>query len=196
MIQGIASAFVYVVLGLFVGALMQYLYTRNKKRISEREQRNGELDKLECPECDPEACMEEWKVTVNTQMHFNDLIIKFRSIVLSVFIAGIGLIFNAYKSREIVEGELIVMVAMALVFWLACFLLDYGYYHQLLIGAVRHAQKFDDNEHFRKAGHFGLTKRIALNVGVVQTKVVLWCFYMLPIVAVVALVLLKNLGKI
>jgi hypothetical protein len=34
--------------------------------------------------------LQEWEVIINTQMHFNDLILRFRSIILSVFVALIG----------------------------------------------------------------------------------------------------------
>ncbi len=196
MLEDIVQAFVYVFAGGFFGALAQDFVKGYRRRRAERERISQELDEIDCPECDPESCLEEWKTTITTQMHFNDLIIKFRSIVLSVFIAGLGLIFNAYKNKEIFGLELMVLVSMALVFWIACFILDYFYYHQLLLGAVRHAKKFDDNEHFRKVGMYGLTKRVGLAVGLFQSKLVIWCFYLLPTMAVVGVVLLKQLGKI
>jgi hypothetical protein len=139
---------------------------------------------------------DEWRTTIQMQMKFNDLIIRFRAIVLSVFVISVGVLFYGHCMDEVSGTDLIVMLAMLLVFWIACLLLDFGYYHQLLLGAVRHAKKFDENKYFRDKGLFGLTERINMEIGLLRTKVIMWLFYLLPASIVFVLVLLKKTGVI
>ena len=58
------------------------------------ENKNNDYNHIEYKECDLELLKEEWKVTIQTQMHFNDLIMKYRSIILSVFITSLGVIYG------------------------------------------------------------------------------------------------------
>lgn len=91
---------------------------------------------------------DEWKTTIETQMHFNDLIIKFRSVVLSVFLTGLGVVYG-FSDKLGENNNLYFILVLAFVFWICCFVLDYFYYQKLLLGAVKHADKFDDNEYFQ-----------------------------------------------
>jgi hypothetical protein len=133
---------------------------------------------------------EEWRTTIETQMKFNDLIIRFRGIVLAVFVLSVGFLFHIYSQAEITGQDLIIMLGMVLVFWVACLILDFGYYHQLLLGAVRHAKKFDENKYLRDKGLFGLTEKINMEIGLLRTKVIMWTFYLLPACIVLMLVIL------
>ncbi len=139
-----------------------------------------------------ELVMEEWKITIQTQMHFNDLIIKFRSIVISVYVTGMGLIYgfsDILKANEYLQ----VAVSLAMVFWVSCFLLDYFYYQQLLLGAVSHSHKFDDNKLFQEKGLFGLTREISNGVAKWRTKIFIWLFYLLPMLVVLYFMFLNFL---
>ena len=71
-----------------------------------------------------EHLKDEWKTTIETQMHFNDLIIKFRSVVLSVFLTGLGVVFGLSKKMGS-NDNLYFILTIAFVFWICCFLLDY-----------------------------------------------------------------------
>ena len=113
-------------------------------------------------------------------MHFNDLIIKFRSIVLSVFFTGLAVIYG-YSDKLTDKDKLSFILTLAFVFWICCFLLHYFYYQKLLLGAVKHAEKFDENEFFKKRGLFGLTKRISFEISSFLTKSLIWMFYILPL---------------
>ena len=173
---------------LLVGAVVQGFYTewktRQKKKTSDEiaENRN-----IECEECDMEHLKDEWKTTIDTQMHFNDLIIKFRSVVLSVFLTGLGVVFGLSKKMGS-NDNLYFILTIAFVFWICCFLLDYFYYQKLLLGAVKHAEKFDENEFFQKKGLFGLTKSISFEISGLLSKSLIWIFYILPLVVLGILV--------
>ena len=175
-----------------IGALIQSYFSawgaKRKKEELEIEQ-DGEI---ECEECDLEYLKEEWKTTIATQMHFNDLIIKFRSVVLSVFITGLGLAYG-FSEKLNYSGDLYFVLILAFTFWICCFLLDYFYYQKLLIGAVKHAKKFDNNNFFRKKGLFGLTKRISFEIPHLMSKFLIWTFYILPLIILGILAYLKLL---
>lgn len=134
----------------------------------------------------------EWRTTIQMQMKFNDLIIRFRAIVLSVFMLSVGALFHSYSTGSIVGIDLTIMLGMLLIFWLACFILDYGYYHQLLLGAVRHARKFDENQFFRSKGLFGLTEQINMEISLLRSKVIMWLFYLFPMIILFTLMVLKE----
>ncbi|KAA3609235.1 MAG: hypothetical protein DWQ05_22335 [Calditrichaeota bacterium] len=44
-----------------------------------------------------EFVMDEWKTTVSVKMHFNDMIIKFRTMIFSIFLALSGIILAYIK---------------------------------------------------------------------------------------------------
>lgn len=174
---------------LLVGALTQGFYTewKNKRKKEDEIEENS---KIECEECDMEYLKEEWKTTIETQMHFNDLIIKFRSVVLSVFITGLGVVYG-FSDKLSINDNLYFVLILAFVFWICCFILDYFYYQKLLLGAVKHAKKFDENEFFKKKGLFGLTKRISYEISGFLTKTLIWLFYLIPLIVLAILAFIK-----
>jgi|AntDeeMinimDraft_4_1070355.scaffolds.fasta_scaffold04284_2 hypothetical protein len=175
---------------LLIGALLQSFYTAWKTKKDKKGLEIEQGGEIECEECDMEYLKEEWKTTIEIQMHFNDLIIRFRSIVLSVFLTGLGVVYG-FSEKFGTDKNLLFVLILALVFWVCCFLLDNFYYQKLLIGAVKHAKKFDDNKFFRKKGLFGLTKRISLEVSDFRSKLLIWTFYLLPMIILGILVYLK-----
>ena len=50
--------------------------------------------------------LKEWEVIINTQMHFNDLILRFRSTILTVIATLTGAIFAIYKTTDIEIGNI------------------------------------------------------------------------------------------
>ncbi len=162
-----------------------------KKDDSEVENTNQHID---CAECDLDYFMEEWKVTIQTQMHFNDLIIKFRSIVLSVVIGISTISIAMYKNFGFTEEILIIILIGVFFFWICCFLLDYGYYHQLLMGSVKHAEKFDNNDFFKERGLLGLTNRISLQVKHYKSNALIIGIYFVPMILLLIVIIWKFDG--
>lgn len=112
---------------LLIGALLQSFYTTWKTKKAKKELEIEQDCEIECEECDMEYLKEEWKTTIETQMHFNDLIIKFRSVVLSVFLTGLGVVYG-FSEKLKTDKNLDFVLIIAFVFWICCFLLDYFYY--------------------------------------------------------------------
>jgi hypothetical protein len=184
--------FIYLLTGFTLGVIVQTAITWSHMRrkqpapVQQGDPGHAELQLL----------ANEWRTTIQMQMKFNDLIIRFRAIVLSVLMLSLLLLVRAYFTGAIVGVDMHIMLAMLFVFWLACFILDYGYYHQLLLGAVRHARKFDDNAFFRSKGLFGLTEQINLEIGLLRSKVVMWLFYLLPMCIISSLFYLMEMRVI
>lgn len=130
----------------------------------------------------------EWKTIIETQMHFNDLIIRFRSILLTAFVTlfGASLALNKY---DIIGPGLFGFVALiVLVLWLTAFVMDNFYYHQLLLGSVAQAMKFDDSDWGRRLGLFGMTTCIGKAVGPLASKIIVYFFYLVPAFTLIALI--------
>jgi hypothetical protein len=71
-------------------------------------------------------------------MHFNDLLIKLRMQALAV-VAALSTIVSVFTrtSTNDVTWEIAAFVFAGLIcFWVAMWILDFGYYNRLLIGAV------------------------------------------------------------
>ncbi len=87
--------------------------------------------------------MKEWQTGIETQIHFNELIIRNRTLVITIgtaFIAGIG---AAIKFQ--IDGTITVIASVAvLIFFGITFLIDYFYYFRLLKGAVKFTSELDE----------------------------------------------------
>ena len=100
--------------------------------------------------------VEEWKIVIQTQMHFNDLIMKVRTATLSVVLAvfgAAGYSFVAENVSPLSFGELgifhpaVFIIGSGIAILLAVFLIDYGYYYKMLLGAVKRGYQFDEEFH-------------------------------------------------
>jgi hypothetical protein len=88
--------------------------------------------------------LETWKVTVDVQKHFNDLEMKIRNFALTLITAAIaaaGLIFKEDVRVQIYGVDF--PLASAIIFgaipiWIGFYLMDRYWYHNFLIGAVKH----------------------------------------------------------
>jgi hypothetical protein len=131
----------------------------------------------------------EWKVIIETQMHFNDLIIRFRSIVLTAFITLVGASVALQKTERIDERQLHTLFCILFVLWGTAFVVDFFYYHQLLLGSVAQAMKFDQSELGKRLGLFGLTTCISAIVHPPASKIIVGLFYGIPTIALVVLLM-------
>lgn len=134
--------------------------------------------------------LEEWKIIIQTQMHFNDLIIRFRSLILTAFITLIGATLALQKTERIEGNQVIEFLFLVLILWGTAFVLDFFYYHRLLLGSVAQALKFDNSDLAKRLGLFGLTTCISNVVHPPASKVMVILFYGLPALAVGSLMVL------
>ncbi|MFI5201134.1 MAG: hypothetical protein ACHQNE_01945 [Candidatus Kapaibacterium sp.] len=140
------------------------------------------------------AYIEEWKQTIATQMHFNDLIIRFRTIVLTAFSTIIGALaviattFSSVPSAGHTAPSFSGVYWILFSLWGVAYMVDACYYHRLLIGSVAHAMKFDKNAKLRSAGLFGLTSRIGEEVRPGWSYFLIFIFYAAPAAAAVLVI--------
>ena len=126
--------------------------------------------------------LREWEVIIKTQMHFNDLIIRFRGLTLAAFVALVGASIAAQKAMDLEKSEFLLILIIIGILWITAFILDFGYYHRLLLGSVAQALKFDNSEIFKELGLFGLTTCISEHVHPPTSKILVFIYYVLPLV--------------
>ena len=61
--------------------------------------------------------LKEWQVVIQTQMHFNDLIVRFRSVALTSFVALTGAVITISHAQGMEGKPLTALRFMPLVFW-------------------------------------------------------------------------------
>jgi hypothetical protein len=157
-----------------------------------------------------------WEVALNTQMHFNELLIRSRTTVVTVAMAVIGATSIALRETNITfqvcSGKVhigIIILCIGIVFLLAQFIIDYFYYFKLLLGAVKFTTKLD--EKYKDKNLFGLTTCINDSISQKRAAGILVAYYLIPILLGLILIVLmlfcmgnaqearpaiENLGKI
>jgi hypothetical protein len=133
--------------------------------------------------------LREWQVVIQTQMHFNDLIIRFRSVALTSFVALAGAAVTVSNAFELDGAALGVVMVLPFIFWIAALAIDLFYYHELLLGAVAEAAKFDEAAWLSERGFFGLTKCIRNHATPRSARIMVLLFYFVPLAAGTLLVL-------
>lgn len=131
--------------------------------------------------------MTEWKVIIETQMHFNDLIIRFRTLTLTTFAALVGAAITIGKAAALSQLELGILLWLPCMFWISAWVIDFFYYHRLLVGAVAEAAKFDEAPWFAQRGLFGMTACIRTHAPPARSRVLLLVYYVLPLLVLVGL---------
>jgi hypothetical protein len=142
---------------------------------------------------DQVASVQRWRTVIDTQMHFNDMLMRTRaagvSIVIAVFgAAAIG--FAQYPNRLItmVPGATIHIAAIVIIFGLmliaTLFVLDYFYFYRMLIAVVRHGEELEaESRKPTSPIEFNLTCCISDCISQRRASVVLLAFYGIPFVS-------------
>ncbi|MGO8843399.1 MAG: hypothetical protein ACLQF1_20425 [Methyloceanibacter sp.] len=146
------------------------------------------------------APIDEWKTVIDAQMHFNDMLMRTRSIGSSVVLAAYGAaavsVAQYPNDRLPLLGYCIhvgvVVMFFALLLLLSIFLLDYLYYYQLLIGAVERGEAIEEG----LPAAARLTTKLSRRVSRRRARNVIWTFYGIPAVAGVTFLMymLSGLG--
>lgn len=140
-----------------------------------------------------ELIQKEWNSVLQLQMHFNDLGLRFRAMTLTAFGAFVGAAVAIGQLAGLSDQDRQIVLLLPIAFWVAAGVLDLGYYHRLLLGAVAQAAKFDNHATLRQLGLFGLTSAVggAVRPFTVATLVIL--YYLVPLVSVGSLVAWRML---
>lgn len=136
----------------------------------------------------------QWVAALETQMHFNDMIMKMRTLaftVVSSIFGAAAIVFGQYPNRVVtdplpwISGDVHIaaLVAFAGIALLAAFyLLDYFYYFRLLIGSVQGTYQFDSKYAnvvtLSGATVYGMSTQISAAIGPRDfSNVILFGFY-------------------
>ena len=140
--------------------------------------------------------IKEWEVVIQTQMHFNGLLMKIRtatmSVVLSIFgAAGYSiLVIDTSSSTSNFMGWIFhpssLIIGAGITLSVSMFIIDFNYYYKMLIGAVKKGFEFDkefkelEKTYGRK--YFGMSSVITSEIGKPgrSARFVL-IFYLIPI---------------
>jgi hypothetical protein len=131
-----------------------------------------------------ELYIKEWEVIIKSQMHFNDLIIRFRSFTLTGFIAFIGATVAVQKITPLKIDDFLLIISIIITLWITAFIIDFFYYHRLLLGAVSQAMKFDNSQKLKEYGFFGLSSCISDYVHPPASKLLVIIYYLFPLLMI------------
>jgi len=151
--------------------------------------------------------LEEWKTVIQTQMHFNDMLMKMRTAAISVVVAIFGataVIIGQFPdryleifSRQVHVSAIVILFGLAL--WVGIFIIDYMYYYKMLLGAVQRGYEFDkafsNTKLYKDLCLFGLSTKIRDAIGKPgASKCYIFIFYGVVLVIAVAYLLLVILS--
>jgi hypothetical protein len=135
-----------------------------------------------------ELILKEWKIVIETQMHFNDMIMRMRTTGVSIVLAVFGAAAYSLQYSKLylsISGYsfhvAILIIAFGLGMLLGVFGLDYFYYYRMLLGAVKRGYEIDQAYKDRKVDGvkiFGMTTMIRDEIGKPgRSKHFVWLFY-------------------
>lgn len=132
--------------------------------------------------------LEEWKIVIQTQMHFNELLMKMRTTAVSIVLAMSGAAAYSLQYDQLYlticnysfHASVLVM-GFGLGMLAGVFGLDYFYYYRMLLGAVERGYDIDKAYKERKVDGceiFGMTTKISDAIGEKgKSKQLIWWFY-------------------
>lgn len=183
------------ILAFFLGVMARhYVFTRDAK--AEVQPVNiipRKLPKIGKNERDIiDLYQKEWSRIIETQSHFNDLTLRFRTIVLTAFLTLSGVIIAVSTKLKIGSAPLKWLIILPMVFWVVAFVLDFFYYQKLLIAAVAQAKKFDNHNRLKELGLFGMTTCISNAITESASRTLLFFYYAVPLVIATIMALLYG----
>ena len=97
-----------------------------------------------------EISIKIWEKVIDVQMHFNDLCLRVRNFAVSILgvLLGAAAISYRFGGHASIFGisfhTSVIFILLSMIIWLAFFLMDRYWYHELLKGSVHHGQKIED----------------------------------------------------
>jgi hypothetical protein len=130
----------------------------------------------------------EWKVVIETQMHFNEMLMQMRTAGVSIVLAVFGAaayslqydkLFLTLSGFQFHVSILIIVFGLGMLVGVFC--LDYFYYYKMLLGAVKRGYEIDDafkNKPVDGYKVFGMSTMIRDSIGEPsRSKYFVWLFY-------------------
>jgi len=136
--------------------------------------------------------LQEWQTVIRTQMHFNEIIMRARAIMMSAIIAVWGAAAYTLQFTTLIlrVGRMSFHAAAPLILigigvLLGVFALDYLYYYKMLIGAVRRSYQMDEafrGKQLAGASFLGMSTMIRDSIGKPgRSKFYVAAFYLVPL---------------
>ena len=138
------------------------------------------MDEVTKAERDEDRRFLMWKEQESIAMHFNDLIMRLRSIAITALTTLVGIALAVIKFAKLADGAAVVVYCVPWLLWLVVFVLDFFYYHRLLMGSVIAGFKFDENEELKGLGLFGMTSSITRAVTPPSSRWMIGIYYLVP----------------
>jgi hypothetical protein len=108
---------------------------------------------------------------------------------MTTFAALVGAAITIAKIATLTDIELGMLLGLSAVFWISSGIIDFFYYHRLLLGAVAEAEKFDKTAWLAEKGFFGMTECIRIHAPPRTSRILLVVYYALPLVALASILL-------
>lgn len=89
-----------------------------------------------------DRALEAWKITIGVQQHFNDIQMKVRNYALTLLLAVIAGAGFAIREDDLSLAAGILLGG--LIVWLLFWWMDDAWYHRLLVGAVKHGLRLEE----------------------------------------------------
>jgi uncharacterized membrane protein YwzB len=132
--------------------------------------------------------LEEWKTVIQTQMHFNEMLMKMRTTAVSIVIAVFSAAAYSLQYDKLyltIRGcsfhASVLIITFGLGMLVGVFVLDYFYYYKMLLGAVERGYQIDrayKDKLIDGAKMFGLSTEIRKAIGKPHlSKFYVWTFY-------------------
>lgn len=121
-----------------------------------------------------EAKIESWKVTVDTQMHFNEMAMKIRHfgfLLIAALVSAAGFSLRSGHHLSIMSVEIpiaSILVMFGAVLWWFVMFLDSKWYTPFLVASVEAGLKIEEELNALTNGGFYLTSKIKEHSGKVQ----------------------------
>ena len=156
------------------------------------------------PEIGPEMAqlLEEWKKIIDVQMHFNDLIMRNRQILMTGVITVFGAAAFSLQFPNLIldvrllkfhAGASIILFGIGLL--LSMLFLDYFYYFQLLIGSVDRGEAIEKVMQTRSSNEVGgLTLAISKAIDRKKAQRSLFWFYVIPLILGIVFLVFVLIG--
>ena len=118
-------------------ALADKIHNLENLNLASKEKEN-KIEKIEVAR----LIMSAWTKIVDTQMHFNEMVMKVRSLAITLILAAFGAAAYAVQAPIFlgVYGKSVHIAFFIIIFgltgWIALWVMDLGHFHKLLRGAV------------------------------------------------------------
>ena len=130
-----------------------------------------------------EKLYQSWEKTQDKQIHFDDMIMRVRSLSITVFVSTYSAIIILWRYKESIDSITIFsLLAIPFCFWIITFFIDYYYYYKLLLGTIKCGAEID--EELKTFGlNLDMYRHLSSAVSEKRAELIIISFYVVPLIA-------------